>query len=1006
MKTLPLAILTIAVLPVISRAQTAHNPKPTLVQLAASSWRLDWVGAADVTYFIQWSDDLETWHYFPVIEHGTVHDPFNFGSETERFFVRLKYVDNPDQDPETGDFDGDGVNNINEVGTLLTDPLLSDTDGNGISDYDEDRDSDGWADGKEANNGTDHETMAEESDSDGDLLLDVDDADPGDAAIDWERTKRLPYAWVPLDDAPSDPGPPVMINDAGHVLFENALWVDGSWQFLEQEGVDFNVESPNGDPRNMAILDACYATFVSENDEIIGWGTYTTDQTGDECVVFWHSPSANPVAVGRSDTPPPVGNPVSAYPGAIADGKIWLRHSKPSGKVLAEYSVQDDAAALVAEHQCASDILYVVDALGANVLARIPGDGCALFDGSGFTVLSGALHSSCARNLSLLPTGRLGIAANDHLWVWGGAGAWKHSKPITGAIRLDGRGDVLAGYGAWLWRNGRTRTFVDMFPRVIAKGFDGITGIDMNSDGVILMQAYSFGDTVAALAVPLEFATNEIESGLDDFERLLEETDITRPWLAVPNSNQAAMEWDPDAMPLDLDLEMPAGKIGSVLPTQAPSSPSQITVTDQGPHDPQGPGYDGFLIAGVSRTLGQACYPVRNVKLAVHEIILTNDDEEPEYSYEACYVPGKEYPAGATGIEAGKGKPDSVCVTAGLNGILDTSACGGDDHPAVAGGGILTGKNGICETTASGDDAQPIAPNEGESDAVCITPGPNGVLNTYPNEFPLQMNPIVGADDVVVGETITTGPNGIRETDPVCESSAPNNVPTQAELEAFLERVYGDQANIKFTITQWNQNVEVAFDTGDQDEEWTQFPHMAHPNGYLDYFYGDDDVSPEEALVAEAANDPQADFNVYFFGCPIASHRLDTESNEAVSSSVGYARTRSGKKTPYIAAHHWNGADLPTHKIKHAAAHEMGHLKMRDWSTRGLHHPRWGILVNGQTVFVPFFAKKNYTLMKEDDDKLRLMWPFLQDENPETGRTPVLLLKSECDDMHGGTHER
>jgi len=956
-------------------------------------------------YYPEFSDSLEenSWipaHDFSGNKPGGLDDiVLDPGGGFPARFCRIHRI------PENGDADGDRVKNLAEVNTLLTDPLLADTDGNGTSDYDEDRDSDGWSDGLEVNQGTDHETVAEQCDSDGDGLLDVDDADPGDPAIDWERTRRSPYAWVPLDGAPSDPGAPVMVNDVGHVLFEKALWVEGSWHMLDLDGAPFNADGPGGDPENMATIEGCRATFLSENDEILGTGSYVVSGgPALECAVFWSAPSAKPVAAGRSDSPPPVeGNSVFALaqPGAVADGKIWLLHWKSSSEtVLAEYSVQDAAAALVGEHSCAPGVLGVVDALGPEVLVLLSGDACALFDGSDFTVLSDAPHSSWPGNLCLLPTGRPGVAANEHLWVRGADASWSHSKSVLGAIRIDGRGNVLAGYGAWLWRNGRTHPFSEMFPRVLAEGYDGINGIDMNNSGAILMEAYdaSGGGTVAALAIPLEFSKDEAEAGFDDFERLLEETDISRPWLALPGDNEADMQWEPAHLPLDTGFDAPPGKLLGVLPALATASPVGIDATDHTVHDPEGPGYDAFFVAGVSRTLGLSGYPSRTVKLAVHQITLVNDDEAPEYSYSACLLPGKAYPAGTTSIGKGNGKPDSVCIAAGSNGVLNTTSCGGDDHPSAVSGVILTGKNGICETTAAGDDAQPIPPGQGKPGVVCVGPGPNEALETRPNEYNELLNPVSGSDDLIDGETITTGPNGIRDTNPVCPESAPRNVPTQSELEEFLERVFGAQANIHFTITQWNENVPVAYDCGDQDNKHPDFPRLAQPNGKMDFFYGDE-LSPEENLVRAAAFDPSADFNLYFFGSPIAGHML-WDGAEIVRRPAGFSRHRELERFPYIGARSWGGIDIPVHKIKHAAAHEIAHQQMNNWSRRGLHHPRASKTVDGQEIMLPYNPEKNYTLRRESDDRRRLMWPILQDVNPETGRTPILLLKSECDDMH------
>ena len=69
------------------------------------------------------------------------------------------------------DTDSDGLDNYYEVFTLLTDPTIVDTDGNGISDYDEDYDKDGLSNGDEYHLGTEPEMR----DTDRDGLSDTDE---------------------------------------------------------------------------------------------------------------------------------------------------------------------------------------------------------------------------------------------------------------------------------------------------------------------------------------------------------------------------------------------------------------------------------------------------------------------------------------------------------------------------------------------------------------------------------------------------------------------------------------------------------------------------------------------------------------------------------------------------------------------------------------------------------------------------------------------------------------
>jgi len=149
-----LFVSALALLPPVAGAQSAADPEPTVESLGLSSWRFDWVGTTGWTWFIQWSEDLVTWHYFPVIEHGTDFDYFELSTDADRFFLRLRFIHNDENspgfvDPETGDFDGDGLSNLFEVMHGL-DPFSTDSDGDLVLDGAEDEDLDGSVNTTEA----------------------------------------------------------------------------------------------------------------------------------------------------------------------------------------------------------------------------------------------------------------------------------------------------------------------------------------------------------------------------------------------------------------------------------------------------------------------------------------------------------------------------------------------------------------------------------------------------------------------------------------------------------------------------------------------------------------------------------------------------------------------------------------------------------------------------------------------------------------------------------------
>lgn len=110
---------------------------PPVVTRTSNGCNLDWTGQSGVTYFIQYSLDLQTWSYMPVIESGAGSSiGYGFQCDTDDMFIRLHYTDAPTSNPNSDDFDGDGISNWDEVrsGGTGTSPLKADTNGDGIRD--------------------------------------------------------------------------------------------------------------------------------------------------------------------------------------------------------------------------------------------------------------------------------------------------------------------------------------------------------------------------------------------------------------------------------------------------------------------------------------------------------------------------------------------------------------------------------------------------------------------------------------------------------------------------------------------------------------------------------------------------------------------------------------------------------------------------------------------------------------------------------------------------------
>lgn len=169
----------------------APQPQAVLTPGTTNTWNLDWEGIAGRTYFLQHSEDLVSWQYFPLIESGNDETlGWGFASSADKFFVRLRYTDQPTSNPDFADFDADGLSNWDEIFIYGTDPFNADSDGDGMpdgfevqhylnpsdaSDASQDADGDGLTNLQEYDLGTDPNN----ADSDGDGVWDGDENDGG-----------------------------------------------------------------------------------------------------------------------------------------------------------------------------------------------------------------------------------------------------------------------------------------------------------------------------------------------------------------------------------------------------------------------------------------------------------------------------------------------------------------------------------------------------------------------------------------------------------------------------------------------------------------------------------------------------------------------------------------------------------------------------------------------------------------------------------------------------------
>lgn len=140
-------LLTSSLAALAAGSLSAQAPNPTIEVGAASTFVFSWYGKADRTFFLQYSDDLKTWNYFPLIKVGDDEQmTWGFFTDASDLYLRVQYTDSTVVNPLLDDFDGDTIPNWVEVELLNTNPLEADTDGDGLNDNLEDSDSDGILD--------------------------------------------------------------------------------------------------------------------------------------------------------------------------------------------------------------------------------------------------------------------------------------------------------------------------------------------------------------------------------------------------------------------------------------------------------------------------------------------------------------------------------------------------------------------------------------------------------------------------------------------------------------------------------------------------------------------------------------------------------------------------------------------------------------------------------------------------------------------------------------------
>ena len=951
-----LALLTGFVVVSPAPAQTSADPNEGFRVSYDSQFGCDdfsWWGRAGRTYFIQESSDLFSWTYAPMIDSGGEDVLiWSFDHVAARSFRRLRYSDIPTDNPFYADFDGDKVGNYFEL-VNGTDPLVSlDTDNDGLPD-----DWEKWYLGNldsGANNDADGDgllnleeflqsTNPNSTDSDYDGLSDGDEVhihhtDP----LLWDSDgDNMPDGWEVQHGLN-----PLANDSAGDSDMDGLTNIQEYWQGTDPQLMDTDGDGlTDGDEVFVYQTDPARADSdgdgLNDMEEIIlgtdPWN-YDTDQDGlpdgDEVNLYATNPLLSDTDGDGMPDKWELDNQLNPLVSDIAldpdnDGLTNLEEFQQLTDPQDPDTDGDDLTDGNEVHVRLTDPLnfdsdfdglpdgwelqYGMNPLVANNPNADPdGDGltnaqeatygtnptAADSDGDGTNDGDEAAQGSNPKNAAdggqppppdTLVTLKLWLGAEQT--AEGEPGSYHEDDFQAYRMKIYEKNSNGTDQATPLYDYASNGTFVNgptefKFEKTKSytvkiytatntptgqpnKDFDYtalIKGCVVTDDPNSILgdheqdqeqgKPFPQRGKKATLTIPkVEFKERTTSSGFDRY---------TNPnWLMVPEngSNDAKVEITPSSVANKINLVIrPDSSQEIVTPGTATTSPQAVTVngTEVGEASWVEARCEGQTEACARFNIAVKKYQLKTVD--IHSITQSADDVQA--------------------IPSGKGQPDQMCITPGANGTLDTISVGGDD--TVGGGGIKTGPNGICESTAGGDDVQVIPVGKGKPNVICVTKGANNHLDTAPT-----------GDDVLNGDSINTGPDGICNTTAHTANIAPQTAPSASDLQQYLNQVFGLQTNTYFYV--YTQNYTVNYDLNHDGILQIATP----PSG--------DEVS----LIRGGARNSTFDFNVYFV------YDLDYPGDPA---TTGAAFPQIQNMDTVLQDH------SSVNSEKMVTAHEIGHL--------------------------------------------------------------------------------
>lgn len=555
-------------------AQQDQNQEIEVTGTASAN--VTWDSVDGRSYFLQYSTDLVNWNYFPLIEYGDGTPQFSYGFEANgsKVFSRLHYIDAPFiGNVEDADFDKDGISNWNEIktGGSNTKPFEYSSAGDGISDYQLDRDGNNLSDGWELEQGPNLgaldpnadddddglsnfeesllRTKADNPDTDGDDLLDGEDAVPTDGEIDWKRTPEYSYAWIEIEGAEDKEGP-MAVNKHGQVVFGKGVWYAGEWLTLVNQGNATIKRKWYGGEIEGIELNAAFDYLIDVSDEgvIVGstslvWPVYSagmlwtpqanslTEYGAPQYFIAAEeveAPEEGAYGIGRMSAD-------SYVPliGADNDFSGW-RHTALHGYFMGAATYSSVELSILPNDYYGGEAVASADS--HKILFWQLNDQQAhlkLYDQGEVSEINLSENYAQKYNrqsdfdLSVVP--KLEANTPDRLWVAAdkqvfiekktvieGQDRWHHPLSLAeGAKRVNSKGEAITKDK--VWRNGKYHSLEERLKEIkIGSTVENFEAIDLASNGLILAQVKIGGVYKVGLLLPVELITDLNNDGKID----------------------------------------------------------------------------------------------------------------------------------------------------------------------------------------------------------------------------------------------------------------------------------------------------------------------------------------------------------------------------------------------------------------------------------------------------------------------------------------------------------